>query len=108
MAIFTGVHGVVEVIPDSLLKGISFGKVVAEVTRMARETSEPFGLVDIRFGVPLAASFFSVGDRVTGPTIFIGGLSDDLKVKSLNPQSLSNNPPSPHRLSGLCALPVPT
>ena len=82
MAVFTGVHGVVEVIADGLLKGISFGKVVVGVTRMARETSEPFGLVDIRFGVPLAPSLLSVGDRMSGPTILIGGLSDNLKVKS--------------------------
>jgi hypothetical protein len=83
VAVFTGVHGVVEVIADGLLKGISFGKVVVGVTRMARETREPLGLMEIRFGPPLAASLFSVGDRVTGPTILIGGLSDDLKVKSL-------------------------
>ena len=82
IAVFTGVHGVVEVIADSLLKGISFGKVVAEVTRMARETSEPFGLVDIRFGVPLAPSLLSIGDHMAGPAILIGGLSDNLKVKS--------------------------
>jgi hypothetical protein len=34
VAVFTGVHGVVEVIADGLLEGISFGKIVAEVTRM--------------------------------------------------------------------------
>ena len=82
VAVFTGVHGVIEVIADGLLKGISFGKVVVAVTRMARETGEPVGLMDIRFGAPLAPSLFSVGDRVTGPTILIGGFSDDLKVKS--------------------------
>jgi hypothetical protein len=83
VTIFAGVHGVIEVITDSLLKGISFGKVMVGVTRMARETSEPLGFMNIRFGTPLAPSLFSVGDRVTGPTTLIGGLSDDLKVKSL-------------------------
>ena len=83
VTVFAGVHGVVEVIADGFLKGISLGKVVVGVTRMARETSEPLGLMDIRFGTPLAPSLFSVGDRVTGPTILIGGPSDDLNVKSL-------------------------
>ena len=83
VAVFAGVHGVVEVITDGLLKGISFGKVVVGVTRMARETSESLGLMDIRFGTPLTPSLFSVGGRVTGPTTLIGGFSDDLKVKSL-------------------------
>jgi hypothetical protein len=82
VAVFAGVHGVIEVIADGLLKGISFGKVVVGVTRMARETRESPGFMDIRFGTPLAPSFFSIGDRVTGPTILIEGLSDDLKVKS--------------------------
>ena len=82
VAIFAGVHGVIQVIANSFLKGISFGKVVVTVTWVTRETSEPFGLVDIRLGVPLAPSLLSVGDRVTGPAILIGGLSDNLKVKS--------------------------
>jgi hypothetical protein len=75
------IHGVVKVIADGFLKGISFGKVVVAVTRMARETREPFGLMDVRFGTPLTPSLSSIGDRVTGPAIFIGGFSDELKVK---------------------------
>jgi hypothetical protein len=81
VAVFARVHRVVEVITNGLLKGISFGKVVVAVTRMARETREPFGLMDVRFGTPLTPSLSSIGDRVTGPAIFIGGFSDELKVK---------------------------
>jgi hypothetical protein len=48
---------------------------------MAGDASEAFGVVDIRLWGPLTASPFSVGDRMTRPTILIRGFSHNLNVK---------------------------
>ncbi len=83
MAVFAGIHGIVEVIPYRLLEGIPFCKVMFLITWMARNTVEPFGFMDIRLRTPLTTSFLSIGDGMTGPTIFIRRSSDDLEMKIL-------------------------
>jgi hypothetical protein len=40
MAVFAGIHGMVQVIPDGLLDGIPFCKVVFLVTGMAGDTAQ--------------------------------------------------------------------
>src|SRR4030042_5120367 len=61
MASFTRMHGVVEVIPYSLPKGIPFSEIVFPVTRMARNTMQVLGLMDICLRAPLTSPLPSVG-----------------------------------------------
>ena len=81
MAVFTGRHGVVKVIPDGLLNRISFGKVMLLVTGMAGDAVETFRLMDIRLRTPLATSLLPIGDGMAEPAIFIRRPSDDLEME---------------------------
>jgi hypothetical protein len=83
MAALTRMHGVVEVIPYSLLKGIPFSEVVFPATGMARKAVEAFGLMDICLRAPLTSSLLSIGKSMTGPAIFVRRSSDDLEVEIL-------------------------
>jgi hypothetical protein len=80
MAALTRMHGVVEVIPYGLLKGIPFGKVVIPVTGMARNTVQAFGLMDICLRAPLTSSLLSIGESMTEPAISVRRSPDDLKM----------------------------
>ena len=81
MAVFTGGHGIVKVIPDGLLNRIPFGKIMSFVTEVAGYASKTFRLMDIRLGAPLAASLLPIGDGMTGPAIFIRMSSGDLETE---------------------------
>ena len=79
MAVFTGGHGIVKVIPDGLLNRIPFGKIMLLITEVAGHAVKTFRLMDIRLGTPLAASLLSIGDGMAEPTILIKWPSDDLE-----------------------------
>src|SRR4030042_5135746 len=83
MAVLTGVHGIIEIVPDRLLKRIPFGKVMFLVSGMARDTIHSFGFVNIRLQTPVIAPFSFTVESVTGPTIFIRRPPDDLKMEFL-------------------------
>ena len=81
MTVLAGIHGMVQVASYGLLDRIPFGKIMIFITRMAGDASEAFGVMDVRLWVPLTTSPFSVGHRMTRPTILIGGFSHNLNVK---------------------------
>jgi hypothetical protein len=81
MTVLAGIHGMVQVASYGLLDRIPFGKIMIFIARMAGDASEALGVVDIRLWAPLTASPFSVGDRMTRPTILIRGFSLNLNVK---------------------------
>jgi hypothetical protein len=76
-------HGVVEVIPYGLLKGIPFSEVVFPAAGMARKAVQALGLMDIRLRAPLTSSFLPIRECMAGPAIFVKRSSDDLKVQIL-------------------------
>ena len=47
MTVLAGIHGIVQVASHGLLDRIPLGKIVVFVTRMARDASETFGVMDI-------------------------------------------------------------
>jgi hypothetical protein len=81
MAVFTGMHAVVQIISYGLLAGISFRKIVILITWVTGNAVEAFRFMDIFFYIPLAAYPSSVGCGVARPTVLVGGLPDDLKLK---------------------------
>jgi hypothetical protein len=81
MAVLAGIHGMIQVGSNRLLDCIPFCKIVILITRMAGDASEAFGVMDIGFCAPLTTSSFSVGDRMTGPTILVRRAFDNLNVE---------------------------
>jgi hypothetical protein len=80
MAVFTGRHGIVKVIPDGLLNRIPFGKIMFLISEMAGYAVKAFRLMNIRLRTPLPASLVSIGGGMAEPTILIKRPSDDLEV----------------------------
>ena len=83
MAVLTGVHGVVEIIPDRLLERIPFGQIVMLISRMAVDTAQPLCLMSIRFSLPLLSPFPFLKCRMAGPAVFIRRFPHDLEMKVL-------------------------
>lgn len=81
MAVFAGIHGIVEIIPDRLLKRIPFGKIMLLVARVARNAVQAFRFMDVGLRAPLTASLLAVRAGVAEPAIFVRRFSDDLKMK---------------------------
>jgi hypothetical protein len=80
MTVFARRHGMVQVASNRLLDRIPFCKIMILITRMAGDASEALGMMDIGVWAPLTTSSFSVGNRVTGPTILIWRTSHNLSV----------------------------
>src|SRR4030067_1794123 len=81
MAVFAGIHAVVQVVSDRFLDGIPLSHIMSLIARMAGEAVQALRVMDIRFRAPLATSPFSIGHGVAGATIFVTRCSHNLKVK---------------------------
>src|SRR4030065_2235159 len=67
MAVFAGIHAVVQVVSDRFLDGIPLSKIMSLIARMAGDAVQALRVMDIRFRTPLATAPFSIGHGVAGP-----------------------------------------
>jgi hypothetical protein len=88
VAILARIHGIIKVLPYGLLEGLSLGKIVFLIARMAGDAMDIFCFMDIRVRTPLAASLLSIGDGMTGPAVLVRRCPDDLLVETFEVGSL--------------------
>jgi hypothetical protein len=83
MAVFAGMHAVVQIVSYRLLEGIPFGKIMFFIAWMTGDTVEALCFMDIPFRIPLTACPSSIGCGMAEPTTLIRRPPYDLKMKIL-------------------------
>src|SRR5208337_296246 len=71
MAVFAGMHAVVQIVSYRLLEGIPFGKIMFFIAWMTGDTVEALCFMDIPFRIPLTACPSSIGCGMAEPTTLI-------------------------------------